>query len=131
MAFTNIKRTFIICLTLITVIFGMGGALVLKSWLPEQYPAAYPCISIFFYLYGLLFIFIYGLFPNKRLEIQILGKGIKLLFGLLFVVAYAQIVGLQVKAFILLFLCYYFIYLIFESAFFMKYEMEVKKGLKR
>lgn len=131
MTITEAKRKFIIYLTLMIVVLGFGGAAAFNQWMPENYPPFYPSIPIFFYVYGLFFIYIYGLFPDKRLEIQILGKGVKLIFGLLFVVAYAHFIGVHVKAFLITFLCYYIIYLIFESGFFLNHEMEMKKENKK
>jgi hypothetical protein len=131
MTIIKAKRKFIIYLTLMIVVLGFGGAYAFNQWMPEQYPPFYPSIPLFFYIYGLIFIYLYGLFPDKWLAIQILGKGVKLIFGLLFVVAYAHFVRVHVKAFLLIFLCYYIIYLIFESAFFLKHEMELKKEKKK
>lgn len=123
----EVKRKFIIRLTGLMMALGFGGAAVFAHWMPDHYPHLYPAIPFFFYLYGLAFAYVYGLFPDKWLPIQIAGKGVKLLLGLLFVVAYAQFVGVRVKEFLLVFLCYYIIYLVFECTFFLKEEMEMKK----
>jgi len=55
-----VKRKFIISLTILMVVLSWGGALVFHTLLPRYYFAWYPSIPIFFYLFGLFYIFMFG-----------------------------------------------------------------------
>jgi len=118
---------FIAYLTLWIAVCGVGVGFVLNRWLPEQYPALYPSIPFFFYAYGLVFIAVYRLLPEKGLYLHFLGKGVKLVCSAMFLLAYSYGVGTHVKSFMILFLGYYLVYLIFESLFFLHLEQSLKK----
>ncbi len=127
MTIIKTKRKFIIYLTLMIVILGLGGAYAFNQWMPEQYPPFYPSIPIFFYVYGLIFIHLYVAFPGKWLFLHILGKIVKLILGVIFIITYIYLIGIHIKAFMITFLCYYMIYLVFESCYFLSHEMDMKK----
>lgn len=124
---TKARHRFIICLTLWIAVCGVGVGLILHRWLPEHYPALYPSIPFFFYVYGLVFIAVYGLLPEKGLQLYLLGKGVKLIGGVMFLLAYSYGVGTHIKSFMILFFGYYLVYLIFESLFFLRLEQSLKK----
>lgn len=131
MSIVKTRCKFIVYLTLMIAALGFGGSYAIRLWMPEYYPPFYPSIPVFFYIYGLLFIQLYKLFPDKWLMLHILGKSAKLILGIIFVIAYIHFVGTHIKAFIMIFLCYYMIYLIFESSFFLNHELEMKKKNKK
>lgn len=124
----NLKQKFIVRSTLLTLVMGWGGYALFQSYLPESYPALYPLIPLYFYLYGIAFIYVYELLEKRRTEVLLVNKVAKLLLSLVFVLVYAQLVGTHIKPFLLTFLGYYFVYLIFESIFFLQYEMTLKKN---
>ncbi len=131
MSVAEAKYPFVICSTLLTVALIMGGTMAMKQYFPEHYPVLYPAIPIFFYLYELAFNYVYKAFPEKRLYIQMIGKAVKLILSIVLVLGYAFIIKSHVKAFIICFFCCYVIYLIFESCFFLKLEMDIKNQKKK
>lgn len=126
MTIREAKHKYIRLLTAMTVVLGLGLGVAMHYWAPEHYPAIYPCIPLFFYLYGMAFVSVYALFPEKGLVIHLGGKVVKLVLGLLFLVLYALLIKVQMKAFTILFLFYYLVYLIVESGFFLNYEKTMK-----
>ena len=126
MAFKKVTIQFLLCLTLLTIVLGFACGLALRAWMPEHCPAFYPAIPLFFYVYGILYIIVYGQFPDKGILVYIGGKVVKLILSLLFLLLYAQLVKLHIKTFLIIFLFYYLVYLIFESLFFLKYERDLK-----
>ncbi len=126
MTFKKVTIQFLLCLTLLTIVLGFAFGLALCAWMPENYPAFYPVIPLFFYVYGILYIIIYGQFPDKGILLYIGGKAVKLILSLLFLLLYAQLVKDHIKTFLIIFLFYYLVYLVFESAFFLKYEYDLK-----
>lgn len=131
MGFKKTTIQFLSCLTILTIVLGFACGLALRAWMPENYPAFYPAIPLFFYVYGILYIIIYGQFPDKGLLVYIVGKVVKLILSVLFLMLYAQLTGgLHIKTFLIIFLFYYLVYLLFEVAFFLKYErgLKNKKG---
>ncbi len=126
MAFKKVTIRFLLCLTILTMVLGFACGLALHAWMPEHCPAFYPAIPLFFYVYGILYIIIYGQFPDKGILVYIGGKVVKLILSVLFLLLYAQLVKLHIKTFLIIFLFYYLVYLIFESLFFLKYERDLK-----
>ena len=62
-----VKRKYIISLTILMVVLSWGGALVFHTLLPRYYFAWYPSIPIFFYLFGLFYIFMFVTFATRVL----------------------------------------------------------------
>ena len=126
MVFKKVTIQFLLCLTLLTIAFGFACGLVLQAWMPESYPTLYPTIPVFFFVYGILYIIVYGQFPDKGILVYIGGKVVKLILSVLFLLLYAQLVKIHIKPFLIIFLFYYLVYLVFESLFFLKYERDLK-----
>ena len=74
MSLLAVKRKFIISLTILMVVLSWGGALVFHTLLPRYYFAWYPSIPIFFYLFGLFYIFMFGC--CYRVSPQKIGGGL-------------------------------------------------------
>lgn len=131
---TKVKRKFILFLTLLMLLLGWGGAEVFQIFFAEYYSPYYPLIPVFFYVFGFIFIYLFEYMhkhmPGKSLLVYVIDKGAKLLVGLFFLVLYALLVGIQTKAYLWTFLIYYVIYMIFESCFFLRFEMEMKRMKK-
>ena len=115
--------------------FGWGGAMIFHHFFEESYSPYYPLIPLFFYVFGLIFIYLFEYMhkymPDKSLMVYVINKGAKLLIGLVFMVLYGMFIGIHTKAYLWTFLIYYVIYLIFESCFFLRFEMEMKKVNKK
>ncbi len=130
MTFKKVTIQFLLCLTLLTIVLGFACSLALCAWMPDNYPAFYPVIPLFFYVYGILYIIIYGQFPDKGILVYVGGKAVKLILSLLLLLLYAQLVKTHIKTFLIIFLFYYLVYLVFESTFFLKYERDLIKSKK-
>ena len=78
-----VKRKFIISLTILMVVLSWGGALVFHTLLPRYYFAWYPSIPIFFYLFGLFYIFMFGccyrVSPQKMVAVYLVAKVTKMM----------------------------------------------------
>ena len=131
----KVKQIFIIALTLTGVVFGWIGYGILQLFYPDEYSPYFPLIPLFFYVFGLVFIYLFEYMhkymPEKSTLVYIISKGAKLVIGLMFLVVYGFFIGIHTKVFILTFLAYYIVYLIFESCFFLRFEMEMKKENKK
>lgn len=131
----KVKRWYILSLTVLMLALGFGGAEVYKQFFADLYSPYYPLIPLFFYVFGFAFIYLFEYMhkhmPEKSLLVYVINKGGKLLIGLIFLVVYAIWVDIQTKAYLWTFLIYYVVYLIFESCFFLRFEMEMKKENKK
>lgn len=128
------KRKYCLILTLVTLISGIGGGLLLRYVWPEYYFSSYPFIPVYFYVFG--FIFIY-LFERVRKNIQqrtlILYASLrmmKLMVSIVVLVLYGLLIRNQIKEFLVTFIVFYIIYLIFETLFFFNFENKEAKRLK-
>ena len=83
MSLLAVKRKFIISLTILMVVLSWGGALVFHTLLPRYYFAWYPSIPIFFYLFGLFYIFMFGycyrVSPQKMVAVYLVAKVTKMI----------------------------------------------------
>lgn len=131
MTVAEAKRRYIVYLTLMLVALGFAGAGIFRRWMPEDYPPLYPAIPLFFYVYGIVFIHLYKMFPEKGVQLHLIGKGVKLVLGIAVAVVYAWAVGTYIRAFLITFLGYYVACLVFDSCFFLNYEMDMKKEKKK
>lgn len=97
-----VKRKFIISLTILMVVLSWGGALVFHTLLPRYYFAWYPSIPIFFYLFGLFYIFMFGccyrVSPQKMVAVYLVAKVTKMMLSILIMSVYAVAVAHQVHS---------------------------------
>lgn len=135
MVLADVKRKFLISLTLTGLVLGWAGYGVFQMWYSHLYSPYFPLIPLFFYVFGVAFIYLFEYMhkhlPNKSLLVYVISKGAKLIVGLFFLILYGFFVGLHMKAFLLAFLAYYLVYVVFESFFFLRFEMEMKKENKK
>lgn len=135
MVLKTVKRKFIISLTLTGLVLGWGGAGLYHAFWPHLYSPYFPLIPLFFYVFGLIFIYLFEYMhtymPNKSLLVYVISKGAKLIIGLFFLIIYGFLIGIHTRAFLLTFLIYYLIYVVFESYFFLRFEMDMKKEKKK
>lgn len=108
-----VKRKFIISLTILMVVLSWGGALVFHTLLPRYYFAWYPSIPIFFYLFGLFYIFMFGccyrVSPQKMVAVYLVAKVTKMMLSILIMSVYAVAVAHQVLSFIGTYMVFYII----------------------
>lgn len=121
------KKQFVIGLTLLTLITGWGGAAVMQGCFPAHYVPVFPYIPTFFFLWGILFITLFRRNAGRKITFLFLGiKVAKMLLFVLLTGLYVTLIGKQNLDFVMTFLIFYIIYLIFETAFFWKYEKRLK-----
>ena len=119
MSLLAVKRKFIISLTILMVVLSWGGALVFH-------------IPIFFYLFGLFYIFMFGycyrVSPQKMVAVYLVAKVTKMMLSILIMSVYAVAVAHQVLSFIGTYMVFYIIFLIFETRFFFHFEIKHKSN---
>ena len=124
------KKKFIRNLTILTLIISALTVLIFELFFPERYFVCYPCIPIFFYLFGVFFInvslFIYRNDEKKLMPVLLIFRGLKMFLSLIAVVACGYIARHHVMSFGLIIAAYYLIYLVFEACFFFQLEIEMK-----
>ena len=127
-----VKRKFIISLTILMVVLSWGGALVFHTLLPGYYFAWYPSIPIFFYLFGLFYIVMFGycyrVSPQKMVAVYLVAKVTKMLLSILIMMIYALAVKYQILSFIGTYMAFYVVFLIFETRFFFHFEIKHKSN---
>ena len=134
MNISKTKRNFIGLLSLFTIISGISGAVVLHKALPGHYFGGYPLIPVYFYLFGLFNIYMFDTCrrhaPKKLLLLYLAMKVMKMLLSLMLLVVYCVIVREEARAFLLTFIAFYLMYLIYETWFFFRFELNRNRILK-
>lgn len=134
MSISLTKRLFLTWYTLYMVGTAWIVGLTLGLGLPEWYFEWYPFIPVFFYIFGWFYIYMFDacrLFaPQKQQYVYLAMKGIKMLFSMGILLFYGVHIGEQKIEFFLTFFLFYIVSMIFESAFFMKFEGNKKKQMK-
>lgn len=124
------KRNFIGLHTLFAILSAILGAVVLHFVLRGNYFSEYPIIPVYFYLFGLLSIYLFDecrlRTPRKLLLLYLVVKMVKLIFSILLIFIYYLVVREDIKTFLLTFLSFYLIYLIFETWLFFYFELNRK-----
>lgn len=129
------KRSFFVQLAILTLVLGWLGAGILRYVLPGLYFEGYPCIPVYFFLFGIFEISMFDAcrrYDSKRLVIFYLAiKIIKIILSTFFAIIYCIAVREEVKAFLLTFIVYYMIYLVHDTWFFSNYEKAKGKQHKK
>lgn len=124
------KRNFLINLTLITLLASGVGAAILHFLEPGYYFAGYPLVPVYFYLYGIFYIYMFDACryrtPQKMAMLFFAMKGLKLIVSIFLIIIYCVIVPGSAVVFLLTFLAFYLGYLIYESWFFFMFEWNRK-----
>lgn len=130
MSISITKRKFLGYLTLITLVASGAGALILHYLEPGHYFGGYPMIPIYFYVFGVFYIYMFDACrrhaPEKMVMLFLLAKVIKLIISVLVLIVYCVAVPDSAVAFLLTFGAFYLGYLIYESWFFFVYEWNRK-----
>lgn len=130
MSISNTKRRFLISLTVITMLLGGVGGVVLQNIAPGRYFGAYPLIPAYFYLCGLLFIFAFEACrrraPNRMVMLFMGMKMMKLILSVLLLIVYCMVAPQTAIVFLITFAVFYVSYLIYESWFFFAFERNKK-----
>ncbi len=125
-----VKKKYVKELTVMTA--GLTGLalLVFQLFIPEWYCLWFPLIPAFFYLFGLLYIwlfaFSYTLGVEKIAMSYLTCKVLKFVLSVLVLLFYGFVIGHDVVAFTAAFIVFYFAFLIFETCFFLRFEAKLK-----
>lgn len=117
--------------TLGALLCGVIGALILIHGIPgAQYFKAFPMIPIYFYLWGLLsiYLFDYGQrqMPKKILLIYLGIKSVKMILSILLLIVFTILDPEDGHVFLLTFVAFYLVYLVFETWLFFSFEKMIK-----
>lgn len=133
MSISITKRKFLRILTLVTLLAGGVGAGILHFLEPGYYFGGYPLIPVYFYLYGIFYIYMFDACrhhaPKKIAMLFLSMKVMKLILSILLLIIYCVAVPDSAVAFLLTFLVFYLGYLVYESWFFFAYEWN--KSIKK
>lgn len=134
MSISITKRKFLVTLTLITLLASGAGAAALHFLWPGHYFGGYPLIPVYFYLYGIFYIYMFDACryrAPKKLVMLFLGmKVLKFIMSVFLLVIYCVAVPDSAVAFLLTFIAFYLGYLVYESCFFFAYEWNKKLNKK-
>ena len=130
----TIRKKFFRELAVTCVVLTCLVALVFHLFIPERYFLWFPAIPVFFYLVGVLYIELVSLYyrmnANKLVHCYLICKVAKLLACAAFMIAYAIAVGHEITTFMVTFIFFFFAFLIFETKFFVRFEMKMKNRKK-
>ena len=130
MFLTTVKKKFIGELSVGGIVLTAVVALAYRFFMPEWYFAWFPLIPVFFYLFGLLYIYMvvfsYELGADKIAMAYLICKVLKLIMSALVLIFYGFAVGQDVVAFVATFVFFYFAFLFFETRFFLRFEARLK-----
>jgi hypothetical protein len=126
----KMSRYFLIYHTNLFLVTGLGLWFILKQFLPYMLFESYPLIPIFFYLLGLLFIYVFNHNnankPAKVVNRYMLMRMIKLFASAATLFIYWIVDKANIRTFAIIFAIFYFIYLIWETFIYLKMETYIK-----
>ena len=123
------KRNFLSYLTILTLVGGGLGALVLHYLEPGYYFGGYPLIPVYFYMFDAC----RRHAPDKMVMLFLVAKVLKMIISVFLLIIYCVAVPDSAVEFLLTFLAFYLGYLIYESWFFFVFEwnQKLKKKSKK
>ena len=128
------KRNFLGYLSILTLVGGGLGALVLHYLEPGHYFGGYPFIPVYFYFFGLFSIYMFDACrrhaPQKLVLLYLAMKVMKIILSVILLLIYCIVVHQEAKAFLLTFISFYLLYLIYETWFFFSFEVNLKRKKK-
>lgn len=124
-------KYFVVFLTILSVVAGVLGWVVLHYFIPAHYFPLYPVIPVYFFLFGLLYIYLFDKFRTKTQQSVVLFyssiRMMKLMVSIVGLILYGVLVKTQIKELLFTFIVFYLIYLLFETLFFFNFERNLKK----
>ena len=131
------KRNFLGYLSILTLVGGGLGALVLHYLEPGHYFGGYPLIPVYFYIFGVFYIYMFDACrrhaPEMMVMLFLVAKVLKMIVSVFLLIIYCVAVPDSAIEFLLTFLAFYLGYLIYESWFFFVFEwnQKLKKKSKK
>ena len=122
-----IKKKFIQELTGTGLILTIGTLLFFHFFFPERYFQWFPLIPVFFYVFGLFYIYMFEfscqLGADKIAMTYLICKVLKFILSALVLIFYGFVIEDEVGAFVAAFVFFYFAFLVFE---FLRFEAKLK-----
>lgn len=135
MSISKTKRNYLWQVTFIALLLGGAGGWGYFLLFPHHYFGGYPFIPVFFWTFGVFTIHMVEacrrLVPKRLLEVYMLLRVMRVVLALMVMLCYGVVVRIEVRAFLLTFIAHYLIFLIYDSWFFFKFEMNRKNRLSR
>lgn len=125
-----VKKKFIQELTGLGIVLAIGTMLVFHFFFPERYFQWFPLIPVFFYAFGLFYIYMFEfscqLGADKIAMTYLICKVLKFILSALVLIFYGFVIEDEVGAFVATFVFFYFAFLVFETRFFLRFEAKLK-----
>lgn len=126
-----LRRKFMWMLTVVLGVTGVIGGIIFYNVLPKEYFPWYPAIPTFYYLFGILFVWVLK-HCKKRTDHQLLNiylgmRMLKFFATLVFMGIYMWCIDEKDKEFVITIGVFYFIYLVVETGFYFEFEKSLKK----
>lgn len=125
-----IKKKFIQELTGTGLILTIGTLLFFHFFFPERYFQWFPLIPVFFYVFGLFYIYMFEfscqLGADKIAMTYLICKVLKFILSALVLIFYGFVIEDEVGAFVAAFVFFYFAFLVFETRIFLRFEAKLK-----
>ena len=116
---------------LLTLLSGGILGYILYCFFPEHYFKGYPIVPVYFFILNAISITIIDacrkISRSRLLQTYILTKLIRILLSVILMVVYCLIAQKGIKVFLLTFIAMYLVYLVYDTWFFSKFEMKLKK----
>jgi len=126
----KLTKYFIIVHTVMQLITGFGLWVLLKEFFPEILIKSYFIIPLFFYLLGLIFIYLFNRTsldkPQKVVNVYMLLRMIKIFVSAVIIFIYWLVDKPELRHFVIIFVIFYVINLIWETYIYMRMEMYFK-----
>lgn len=127
---TKLTKYFLIFHTGMLLVTGFGMWFIIKWLFPDILVETYPVIPIFFYLLGLIFIYIFNHNspekPEKIVNTYMLMRMIKIFVSAVILFIYWIVDKIHIRNFAIIFIIFYLINLIWETYIYMRMEMYIK-----
>lgn len=126
----KLTKYFIIIHTAMQLITGFGIWILLKEFYPEILIKSYFIIPLFFYVMGLIFIYLFNHTsidkPQKVVNVYMLLRMIKIFISGVIIFIYWLVDKPELRHFTIIFVIFYVINLIWETYIYMRMEMYFK-----
>lgn len=129
------KRYYLWQSALLTLLVGGAGGLLYFSLFPHHYFSGYPFIPVFFFMVGVFGINMVEMCrrmaPARLAQVYLLVRVLRMLLAIVVLAVYGVAVRVEVRAFMLTFVANYLIYLVYDSWFFLTFEVNRKQKKKK
>ncbi|MFA6794458.1 MAG: hypothetical protein WCR50_03110 [Proteiniphilum sp.] len=126
----KMTKYFLIFHTGMLLVTGLGMWFILKFFFLEMLLKSYPLIPIFFYLLGLVFIYVFNHNsldkPEKIVNTYMLMRMIKIFVSAMLLFIYWIVDKDHIRNFAIIFVIFYVINLIWETYIYLRMEMYIK-----